>query len=101
MNDERRQEMFSLLSDLGLCFEGSKTGVFSITSDINEFLVLGLKLIAEATMNNKAYIKAENLFYCAFLRCDFYPLANAKPKKHVILLREFISAQHPEIIKWI
>jgi len=110
MNNERKLEMFSLLSALGLRFHGVdfanevdlvKAGQFSITSEINEYVVAGLKLIAEATMHHKSYIKAENLFYSAFFRCDFNSLASVKPKKHSIQLSEFIKAQPPEIIKWI
>ena len=110
MSGGRKLEMFRLLSDLGLRFNGadfseevdfSKTGTFHITSEKNEYFAVGLKLIADAMINNTYYIKLENLFGPVFLRGDFYPLANAKPKKHIIHINEYASPQTPEIREWI
>ena len=110
MRGARKAELRRLLSDLGLRFHGAdffgevdfaKTGVFSITSDRNGFFPVGLKLIAEATANNRDYIKIENLFDSAFLRCDFYPLANATPKKHAVKITEYANGQPPQVRKWI
>ena len=104
MKLERKKEVFYFLSSLGICFNNtnfSKTGTFNITYDKNAFFIIGLKLIAEATMNNRDYIKIENLFGSAFFRCDFYPLANMVPKKHIKKIKEYANAQSPEIREWI
>lgn len=110
MSGGRKLELFLLLQSLGLRFDGadfsrevdfSKTGAFHIAYDKDDFFPVGLKLIAEATTNNRDYIKLENLFGAAFMRCDFYPLANAAPKKHCKHINEYVNAQSPEIRKWI
>jgi hypothetical protein len=110
MSGRRKLEIFLLLHELGLRFEGadfskevdfSKTGAFHITYDKDDCFAAGLKLIAEATANNREYIKLENLFGTAFMRCDFYPLANAAPRKHVKYIQEYVNAQSPEIREWI
>jgi len=110
MNVGRKCEVFQLLSDLGLNFTGvnstkdidfSQIDAFNVSSDINNFLVIGLKLIAEATANNSAYYKMTNMFWPVLLKCDFYPLANAKPKKYTARLKECISPQQPEVKEWI
>jgi hypothetical protein len=98
------------LFDLGLRFNGAdfskevdftKTGTFYITSDKNNFFPIGLKLIADAMLNNKEHYKLENLFMSIFLRGDFYPLANVKPKKYMSNIEEYVNAQHPDIKKWV
>jgi hypothetical protein len=110
MSGERKLEMFRLLSDLGLRFDGadfsrevdfSKTAVFRVTSDKNDFFHIGLKLIADAMINNKYYIKLENLFGHILRRGDFKPLANATPKRVSVDILEYANAQPPEIKEWI
>ncbi|MDR0302652.1 MAG: hypothetical protein LBI04_10120 [Treponema sp.] len=107
---ERKLEMFRLLSELGLCFNGtelsgiidfSKDTIFHLTSKTDEFMIVGLKLIAESTANTKDYYYIFNMLYPAFLRCDFHPLANAVPKKHTVNIIDYANAHHPEIKKWI
>jgi hypothetical protein len=109
-SSERLNEMFCLLSELGLCFTGldisnkinfSKTGTFHITFRKNDYFIIGLKLIAEATVNNKYHYYLVNMLPPAFLRCDFYPLANELPKKHKIKIREFVNPQQSEVKEWI
>ncbi len=110
MSSERKLELFHLLADLGLRFEGAdfseeidfaKTGTFHITYAHNAYLPIGFKLIAEAMVNNKYYIKLENLFAPLFLRGDFYSLQNATPKGHVIHINEYAQPQTPEIRQWV
>ena len=110
MSGERKLEMFQLLYDLGLCFNGadffngvdfSKVEKFYVTHERNVFFPVGLKLISEATLNNKSYIKLNNLFLPVFLRCDFNPLANAVAKKHRIKINDIADAQAPDIRDWI
>ena len=109
-SNERKSELFCLLSDLGLHFDGldisenidlSKNKKIRITSKKNEFFALGLKLISEAAVNIKYNYYLVNSLQGAFLRCDFYPLASAKPKKQIVNIREFINPQSSEIQKWI
>jgi len=110
MKDKRKLEMFRLLSDLGLHFNGadfseevnfSKAKKFYITFNKNNFFVVGLKLIAEAITNNKYYIKLENLLCPVVLRGDFSPLANTVPQKYKPNISEYANAQQPEIKEWI
>jgi hypothetical protein len=110
MKSERKLEMFNLLFDLGLCFNGAdfsrdvdftKTDTFFITSKRSEYFPVGLKLIAASMINNKNYYKLENLFRNIFLRGDFYPLANVKPKKYNSNIEEYVNTQHPDIIEWV
>lgn len=110
MNGVRRLEVFRLLSDLGLCFDGAdftteidfaKTGTFHVTWDGDDDWALGLKLITEATANHKNYIKMENMFSPVFLRCNFHPLANSVPKTCTNNIREYALAQQPEVQAWI
>jgi hypothetical protein len=110
MSKERRLEMFNLLSDIGIRFDGAdfskeinftKSRIFDVTHNENEYFPIGLKLIAEAMLNNKDYYKLENLFGSILRRGNFYPLANEKPKKVNINIREYANAQPPEIRKWL
>ena len=110
MNDERKLEMFHLLSDLGLRFHGadfseevgfSKIEKFDVTSESNDYFPLGLKLISEATAHHKHHYKLENMFYPVFLRCSYYPLENDKPRKHVVKVKDFVNSRPSEIKKWI
>jgi len=110
MSGERKLEMFRLLSDVGIRFNGadfsdevdfSKVETFTITHVKNEFFPVGLKLLSEATLNNKHYIKLNNLFVAVFLRCDYYPLVNAVPKKHKIKINDIAHTQSPDVREWI
>ena len=107
---ERKLELIHILSVLGLRFDGKdfSTGVsfpkaedFAITSEKNELFALGLKLISEAAVNTKYQYYLVNMLQGAFLRCDFYPLANIKPKKHIVNIKEFLNPQPPEIKEWV
>jgi len=107
INNKRKLELFDFLSDMGFYFEDlnlddgvdlSKTGTFYITYDNDDFLILGLKLIAQALGNIEAnFLKLATVF----MRCDFYPLANATPKKHTAGASEFANPQPPEIRDWV
>lgn len=107
MKDKRTLELFGLLSDIGLRFEGadfsaevdfSKTGAFRVTREGDEWLPVGLKLIAEAQANIKSdYFK----FTTALMRCDFYPLANTAPKPHTVNINEFVGSLPPEVRGWV
>ena len=110
MSGERKLEMFRILCDLGLHFNGvdfsneidfSKIERFSITHEKNEYFPIGLKLLSEATLNNKNYIKLNNLFVAVFLRCDYNPLTNAVPKKHKIKINDIANSQPPDVREWI
>ena len=109
MSGERKLEMFRILMDLGLTFNGvdfseevdfSKVEKFDVTFAENYFFVVGLKLIAEATANHRDYYYIMNVFR-VLLECDFHSLANAAPKKHFRNVNEAANAQVPEIKKWI
>jgi hypothetical protein len=103
----RKLELFSLLSDMGFYFEDadfseeadlSKTGTFYVSYENDDDLLVGLKLIAQAQANIKSdYDK----LMAAFMRCDFYPLANTAPKVQVVHINEFINPQSAEIKEWI
>ena len=110
MKSEHKVKMFRFLSDLGLRFIGadfscevdfSAIESFQVTSEINEYFVIGLKLISEATLNNTHYYYIMNLFQPAFLRCDFHPLANTVPKKHKVNIKDLLIAEKPEIREWV
>jgi len=107
---ERKAELIRILSELGLRFDGEdfskeitfpKTEKFLITSAKSEYFALGLKLISEAAVNTKYQYYLVNMLQGAFLRCDFYPLANEKAKKHVVNIKEFVNPHPPEIKEWV
>ncbi len=109
MSGERKLEIFRILSDLGLCFHGldlsknvdfSEIQKFYITYTENDFFVAGLKLLAQATANHKDYYYIMNVL-TVLNQCDFYPLANMKPKKHVQHINILANTQKPEIKEWI
>jgi hypothetical protein len=110
MRGERKLEMFNLLSEAGLHFNGAdfseevdftKNKIFDITHSENEHFAVGLKLIVEAMLNHKDYYKIENLINSILLRGDFYSLANEKPKKVMLNIGEYANAQSQEIKEWI
>ena len=104
---KRKLEIFDFLSGLGFYFEDvnfseevdfAKTGTFCVRYDDDDFLVVGLKLLAEATVNIKAkYYQLAD----AFMLGDFYPLANLQPKPQVPNLQVLVGGQSPEVKKWI
>lgn len=107
MTSERKTEVFNFLSDVGFYFEDANftervdldnTGMFYVQYDHDEFLPVGIKLLAEAQANIKAN---DYKFTTAFMRGDFYPLANPKPKKQAVYLNQYISTQSPEIVRWL
>ena len=110
MSAERKLEMFNLLSEIGLRFEGadfsrevdfSEHTAFEVSRVENDYFPVGLKLIAQSMINNKDYYKLENLFGSVLRRGDFYSLANVKPKKVIQKISEYANAQPPEIKEWV
>lgn len=100
-------ELFAYLSELGFYFEDAdfsqkadlaKTGVFYVTNENSGDLVVGLKLIAEAAV----HIKTDRLLIqSAFMRGDFYPLADTASKKQAVKLGDYIHSLSPEKRDWI
>jgi len=107
ISNKRKLEVFNYLSDMGFYFEDlnlseaidfSKIGTFYVTYENDNFVILGLKLIALAKENIKAGFQK---FMTTFMRGDFYSLANPMPKKHMANASEFANAQPAEIRDWI
>ena len=107
INNKRKTEVFNYLSDIGFYFEDlnlsenidfSKAQTFYVTYENDDYLILGLKLLAEAKENIKSGYQK---FTTTFMRGDFYPLANAEPKNHMASAAEFANSQSPEIRDWI
>ena len=107
ISNKRKSEMFDYLSDMGFYFEDlnvsqgidfTKTGTFYVTYEKDDYLLLGIKLIAEAKDNSKA---AFQKFMSMFMRGDFYPLANQEAGKHTANASEYANGQPPEIRDWI
>jgi len=107
LSNRRKMEVFNYLSDIGFYFEDlnlsesidfSQVGTFYVTYENDDFVIIGLKLLAEAKNNIKAGYQK---FMTTFMRCDFYPLANLVPKAHTASAREFANSQPPEIRDWI
>ena len=107
LSDKRKLELFDFLSDMGFYFEDlnfdngvdlSKVVTFYVTYENDDFLILGLKLIAQSLGNIEAnFLKLATVF----MRCDFYPLVNAIQKKHTASASEFAHPQPPKIRNWI
>ena len=107
ISNKRKLEIFNYLSDIGFYFEDlnlsenidfSKIGTFYVTYENDDFVILGLKLLAEAKENiQSGYQK----FTTTFMRGDFYPLANDVPKKHSASAGDFANSQAPEVRDWI
>lgn len=105
--NERKTELFQILSELGFIFEGvdlskeidfTKIETFYVKHENNAYLPLGLKLLAEAQTKKKtAYynLKAE------FMRCDFYPLANKSARVKELNFNLFLNPHPQEIREWI
>jgi len=107
LSSKRKVEVFSYLSDIGFYFEDinlseninfSKVGTFYVSYENDDYVILGLKLLAEAKMNVKAGYQK---FMTTFMRGDFYPLANTTPKAHTASASEFATSQPAEIRDWI
>jgi len=107
LNNKRKQEVFDYLSEMGFYFENlnlsesidlTKTGIFYITHENDDRIIIGLKLLAQAKNNIKSGFQK---FMTTFMRADFYPLANAVPKAHTATAHEFANSQPPEIREWI
>jgi hypothetical protein len=99
--------LFAYLTELGFYFEDadfsekaelSKAGVFYVTNENNDDVIIGLKLLAEAT----AHIKTDQLhIQSAFMRCDFYPLESETSKKQAFRLGDYLHALPPEKRDWV
>jgi len=107
ISNKRKLEVFNYLSGIGFYFEDlnlsetidfSKIGTFYVTYENDNFVILGLKLIALAKENIMAGFQK---FMTTFMRGDFYSLANPTPKKHMANATDFANAQPQEIRDWI
>ena len=107
LNSKRKIDAFNFLADMGFYFEDlnlsenldlSKTGTFYVTYENDDFVILGLKLLAQAKQNVKSGFQK---FATTFMRGDFYPLANPVPKAHTATAAEFAAPQPPQIRDWI
>jgi len=110
MNNDRRVELFGILSSLGIQFIGadffeeidfSKIKTFHVKSNKNKYLIIGIKLIADAATNIKDHYKMENLLNPVILHGDFQSLRSSKPVKYETDIRDFVNALQPEIKEWI
>ena len=107
INNKRKRMLFEFLSNLGFYFEGldfsesidfSKVRTFYVTYEDDDFVILGMKLLAAAKGNIKSGYQK---FMTTFMRCDFYPLANVVPKAHAASASEFANSQPIEIRDWV
>ena len=107
MTSKRKMELFDFLSDVGFYFEEANfteeielanTGTFYVQYDHDDFLPVGMKLLAEAQANIKAN---DYKFTTAFMRGDFYPLANHKPQAQAVYFKQYVNTQPPEITQWL
>lgn len=104
---KRTLELLNYLFDLDISFDGinlsgeaeMEIGMFSVEYDDNSF-VIGLKLMAQAQASMPANIKNLDLA-AVMLRGDYRPLANAVPKKQVILVSDYATSCPSEIKDWI
>jgi len=107
MSAKRKLEVISFLSELGFHFEDvdffskvdklsqlSKIETFFVQNENDDDIMLGMKLLAQATLNIKA---GHNDFVTLFMRGDFYPLAESAPKSHQMNISEFVHSQPMEI----
>lgn len=109
ITDERKTELFNILSELGFIFEGidfsnkidfPEIKTFNVKHESNSYLPVGLKLLAKAQESKKSgsgyyYLKA------VFMRCDFYPLSNKKVKVSNLNFNLFLNPHPAEIKEWI
>ena len=107
ISNKRKQEMFNYLSEAGFYFEDlnlsesidfSKVGTFYVTYENDDYVILGLKLLAEAKENIKSGYQK---FTTTFMRGDFYSLASSAPVKHMANAAEFANSQPPDLKSWI
>ncbi len=104
---ERKKELFGILSGLGFKFEGidfskeidfSKVETLNVRHEDNSYLVVGLKLLAEAQTKKKTtYYNLKEVF----MRCDFYPLSQKNVKVKDLNFNLFLSPHSQEIREWI
>ena len=78
-------QIFDFLSELGFYFEElnysekldlSKVGQFYVSNENDENIIIGLKLLAQSTMNINS---STFLLHDAFMRCAYNPLASITP----------------------
>jgi len=107
MKGKRKLELFNYLSDMGFYFEGvdfsknidlENAGTFNITYENDDYLVVGLKLLAEAQANTKTKFYR---YTAAIMRCDFQPLAYTQPKAPTVDIIQYVNTQPPEIREWL
>ena len=107
MTKKRKVELFEFLSEMGFYFEDadfannvdfSSIGAFYVQYENDDSLLTGLKLMALAQANIKAKFYR---YTTVFMRCDFYPLANAVPKPLVVNIFEYVNTQQSEIKEWV
>lgn len=107
MTSARKMEVFDFLSDMGFYFEEANfteevdlanTGTFYVQYDHDDFLPVGMKLLAEAQANIKAN---DYKFTTAFMRGDFYPLESPKPRAQVVYFNQYVNTQPAEISHWL
>ena|GEM_PF-1920307 len=102
-----RLELLNYLFDLDISFDGinlsSETDIeidlFNVEYE-DHFFVIGLKLLAQAQANMPANIKNLDLA-AVMMRGDYRPLANAIPKKQVILVNDYATSCSPDVKDWI
>jgi len=107
LTNKRKMEVFDFLSDTGFYFEDanfseevdfSKIGTFYVRYDDDDFLIIGLKLLAEAQINVKAKYYQ---FSDVFMRGYFYSLAALEPKPQIHSIHELVGGQLPEVKEWV
>jgi len=107
MSNKRKMEVFNFLSDIGFYFEEASfdeevdlesIGTFYVQYGHDDFLPVGLKLLAEAQANIKTN---DYKFTTAFMRGDFFPLANPVPKAQKVLLSQYVNTQSPDVTHWL
>jgi len=98
-----RTALFAFLAEMGFSFEGlnySKKVDMSTpfcVSHTNADIIVGLKLLAQATQN----IDADKFdLDWGFMRCSHYPLASDTPVMQTLHLTDFLVALPPEHREW-
>ena len=110
MSATRITELFEFLSEMGFFFEElnlsekvdlAKTGTFYVSNENDGDIIVGLKLIVEATENiDDSKYTCHNI--ANLMRCESYPLASAVPvQPRGLELDDFTRAQPPEVKDWL